>query len=64
VERIFAPSVRASERLKPTTSEDEEIAYYKDKKDYERAAKAAEKAGKSVDEIIELDWTGRMRRKF
>jgi len=59
VEKLLSPPViRMGKILSGPSSEysakSEEIGYYKDKKDYERAAKAAEKAGKSHWEIKDL----------
>jgi len=58
VERLLSsPLIRmgkASESTSEFTAKDAEVNYYKDRKDYERAAKAAEKAGKSDWEIKDL----------
>jgi len=45
---------KGSEPASEFSAKDAEVNYYKDRKDYERAAKAAEKAGKSEGEIKDL----------
>jgi len=47
---VNCPSCQSSEY----SAKSEEVDYYKDRKDYERAAKAAEKAGKGDWEIKDL----------
>ena len=58
VERLLSsPLIRmgkSSESTSEFTAKDAEVNYYKDKKDYDRAAKAAEKAGKSDWEVKDL----------
>jgi len=59
VEKLLSPPVIRMGKISSGPSSEysaksEEIGYYKDKKDYERAAKAAEKAGKSHWEIKDL----------
>jgi len=59
VEKLFSPPVIRMGKISSGPSSEystksEEVNYYKDKKDYERAAKAAEKAGKSDWEIKDL----------
>jgi putative FmdB family regulatory protein len=58
VEKLLSsPLIRmgkSSESTSEFTAKDAEVNYYKDKKDYDRAAKAAEKAGKSDWEIKDL----------
>jgi putative FmdB family regulatory protein len=58
VERLLSsPLIRMGKSSEPTsefTAKDAEVNYYKDKKDYDRAVKAAEKAGKSDWEVKDL----------
>lgn len=58
VEKILSSSlIRMGKTPEPTsefTAKDAEVNYYKGRKDYERAAKAADKAGKSDWEIKDL----------
>jgi len=58
MERLLSsPLIRmgkSSESTSEFTAKDAEVNYYKDKKDYDRAAKAAEKAGKSDWEVKDL----------
>ncbi len=58
VERLLSsPLIRmgkSSESTSEFTAEDAEVNYYKNKKDYDRAAKAVEKAGKSGWEVKDL----------
>jgi len=54
---LSAPLIRMGKSSEPAsefTAKDAEVNYYKDRKDYEQAAKAAEKAGKSDWEIKNL----------
>jgi len=45
---------KSSEPATESAAKDAEVNYFKDRKDYERAAKAAEKAGKSEWEVKDL----------
>jgi hypothetical protein len=45
---------KGSESASEFTAKDAEVDYYKDKKDYDRATEAAEKAGKSDWEVKDL----------
>jgi len=58
VQRLLSsPLIRVGKSSEPTSefsARDAEINYYKDRRDYERAAKAAERSGKSDWEIKEL----------
>jgi len=58
VERLLSSPLigrgKSSESTSEFTAKDAEVNYYKDKKDYDRAAKAAEKAGKSDWEVKDL----------
>ena len=58
VERLLSPVLfrmgRSSEPSSEFSAKEAEVSYYKEKKDYDRAAKAAEKAGKSDWEIKDL----------
>ena len=58
MERLLSsPLIRmgkSSESTSEFTAKDAEVNYYKDKKDFDRAAKAAEKAGKSDWEVKDL----------
>jgi len=54
---LSSPLIRMGRTSEPAgdyTAKDAEVNYYKDRKDYDRAAKAAEKAGKSEWEIKDL----------
>ncbi len=54
---LSPPLVRIGKSSEPTTefsAKDAEINYYKKRKDFEKAAKAAEKAGKSDWEVKDL----------
>ena len=58
VEKLLSsPLIRMGKGSEPAsefTAKDAEVNYYRDKRDYDRAARAAEKAGKSDWEIKEL----------
>lgn len=58
VERLLFPSLfrmgKSSEPTSEFTAKDAEVNYYKDRRDYGRAANAAERAGKSEWEMEEL----------
>lgn len=58
VEKLLSPPLirmgKSSEPAGEFAAKDAEVNYYKDRKDFKRAAKAAEKAGKSDWEIRDL----------
>jgi putative FmdB family regulatory protein len=58
VEKLLSsPLIRTGKGSEPTSessAKDAEINYYKDRRDYHRAAQAAEKAGKSEWEVKDL----------
>jgi len=45
---------KSSEPTSEFSAKDAEVNYYKDRKDYEQAAKAAERSGKSEWEVKDL----------
>lgn len=58
VERLLTPPLfrmgKISEPATEFSAKDAEVNYYKDRKDYDRAGKAAEKAGKSEWEVRDI----------